>query len=90
MVKLILETGEKIDLKTLKSGEVRTFFLNLEEVSHLLRCHPNTTRKLALEGQIPALKIGREWRFPSEGITTLGSAENPWTEKLKAQKGENA
>lgn len=37
--------------------------LTLEQAAELLQVSQNTLRKLIQEGQIPARKVGREWRF---------------------------
>ena len=37
--------------------------LTLEEVAHYLRLKPQTIYKWAQERRIPAVKLGKEWRF---------------------------
>jgi len=37
--------------------------LNLSEAAELLRLHPDTLKKFSQRGQVPAVKIGRCWRF---------------------------
>ena len=37
--------------------------LTLEEVAHYLRLKPQTIYKWANERRIPAVKLGKEWRF---------------------------
>ncbi len=37
--------------------------LTLEEVAKYLKLKPQTVYKWAQEGQIPATKLGKEWRF---------------------------
>jgi excisionase family DNA binding protein len=37
--------------------------LTLEEVAHYLRLKPQTIYKWAQEQRIPAVKLGKEWRF---------------------------
>ena len=37
--------------------------LTLEEVAHYLRLKPQTIYKWAQEKKIPAVKLGKEWRF---------------------------
>jgi excisionase family DNA binding protein len=36
----------------------------LRDAARLARCHPDTLRKLAHAGIVPATKIGRPWLFP--------------------------
>jgi excisionase family DNA binding protein len=43
-------------------------FLNAEAVSRLLGLHIETVRRLVREGQIPAFKAGRSWRFSRRKI----------------------
>ena len=37
--------------------------MTLEEVAHYLRLKPQTIYKWAQERRIPAVKLGKEWRF---------------------------
>jgi excisionase family DNA binding protein len=37
--------------------------MTVDEVSVYLNLHPLTVRRLARDGEIPAMKIGRQWRF---------------------------
>ena len=37
--------------------------MTLEEVAHYLRLKPQTLYKWAQEKRIPAVKLGKEWRF---------------------------
>jgi excisionase family DNA binding protein len=37
--------------------------MTLEEVAHYLKLKPQTVYKWAQEEQIPAAKLGKEWRF---------------------------
>ena len=40
-------------------------------LKHALNLHSLTVRRLAREGQIPAFKIGRQWRFQKDQIDAL-------------------
>ena len=42
--------------------------LTLEEVASYLRVHPSTVYRLLKKGQIPAFKLGSDWRFNVESI----------------------
>jgi excisionase family DNA binding protein len=42
--------------------------LTLEEVADYLRVHPSTIYRLVKRHQIPAFKIGSDWRFNRESI----------------------
>jgi excisionase family DNA binding protein len=37
--------------------------LNTEEAASYLRIHPRTLTRMARDGEIPGLQIGRHWRF---------------------------
>jgi excisionase family DNA binding protein len=49
--------------------------LDSEEAAALLKIHPKTLQKLARNGEITAIQIGRLWRFRA-------SALNRWLEKM--------
>lgn len=40
-----------------------TKYMTTDEAAELLRYTTEYVRRLAREGRIPALKVGREWRF---------------------------
>jgi excisionase family DNA binding protein len=42
--------------------------MTVEETAHFLRIHPETLREKARQGKIPALKVGRAWRFQRERL----------------------
>jgi excisionase family DNA binding protein len=42
--------------------------LNLVEVAEYLRVHPSTIYRMLKRRQIPAFKVGTDWRFNSESI----------------------
>jgi excisionase family DNA binding protein len=42
--------------------------LTLEEVADYLNVHPSTIYRLVKKSQIPAFKIGSDWRFNSDSI----------------------
>ena len=37
--------------------------LGLEQAAELLRLHPDTLKKKAQRREVPALKVGKRWRF---------------------------
>ena len=47
-----------------KNNEV----LNAQEAADFLRAHVETIRRLARKGDIPAYKIGKDWRFRKEAL----------------------
>ncbi|HKV55545.1 MAG TPA: helix-turn-helix domain-containing protein [Candidatus Binataceae bacterium] len=42
--------------------------LTLEEVAQYLRVHPSTIYRLVKKKQLPAFKVGSDWRFNLESI----------------------
>ena len=42
--------------------------LTLVEVAEFLRVHPTTVYRLLYKDQIPAFKVGSEWRFNQESV----------------------
>ena len=42
--------------------------MTLEEVASYLRVHPSTVYRMLKRGQIPAFKVGSDWRFNLESI----------------------
>jgi excisionase family DNA binding protein len=42
--------------------------LTLEEVARYLRVHPSTVYRMLKKQQIPAFKVGSDWRFNLESI----------------------
>jgi excisionase family DNA binding protein len=42
--------------------------LTVRELSNYLRVHPSTVYRLLRTGQLPAFKVGSDWRFSVEEI----------------------
>jgi excisionase family DNA binding protein len=42
--------------------------LTLEEVANYLRVHPSTIYRLLKKRQLPAFKVGSDWRFNLDSI----------------------
>jgi excisionase family DNA binding protein len=42
--------------------------MTLEEVARYLRVHPSTIYRLLKKRQLPAFKVGSDWRFNQESI----------------------
>ncbi len=45
--------------------------LNIKEVSEYLRIPVSTLYKLIQEGKVPAVKIGKHWRFMKKDLESL-------------------
>jgi excisionase family DNA binding protein len=55
--------------------------LDLAEAAGLLRIHPQTLKKMAIRRVVPAIKVGRLWRFRASDLqewidSRVSSAEN--------------
>jgi excisionase family DNA binding protein len=42
--------------------------LTIENVAEYLRVHPSTIYRMLKKKQLPAFKVGRDWRFKREAI----------------------
>jgi excisionase family DNA binding protein len=47
----------------------------LKEVAEYLSVHPDTIRRYVTRGQLPAFKIGTDWRFNRESIDEWRKAQ---------------
>ena len=47
----------------MKSGPEFAAFLTTEEVLDCLKVNPRTIYRLIKSGELPAVRIGRQWRF---------------------------
>lgn len=45
--------------------------LTVDEVAKYLRLKPETIRSMARRGDLPAIKLGRVWRFRSSSISQI-------------------
>ena len=45
--------------------------LTPEEAAAILQIHPKTLIKMARLGQVPALRIGKHWRFTSSSLSSF-------------------
>ena len=59
-------------------------FLGLDEAAQALGIHPNNLQALAKSGQVPAAKVGKEWRFLDIDLATYLRAQYP--ANLEAEK----
>ena len=55
--------------------------MTLEEVADYLRVHPSTIYRLLKKKQLPAFKVGSDWRFNLESI-------DKW--RAEAEQGRSA
>ncbi|HYA35645.1 MAG TPA: helix-turn-helix domain-containing protein [Candidatus Binataceae bacterium] len=47
---------------------VRTKVLTVQEVSKYLRVHPSTIYRMLKRNELPAFRVGSDWRFTVESI----------------------
>jgi excisionase family DNA binding protein len=57
--------------------------MSVEEASEFLQLHPESVRAFARRGRLPAVKVGREWRFRAEDL------DNWFEDELKKRGGES-
>jgi len=61
------------------------------EVQSLLNIDRSTVYRMAEDGRLPAIRVGRSWRFPAERITALLESPTPGISHLQAvEHGEPA
>ena len=48
--------------------DVRSKVLTVQEVSAYLRVHPSTIYRMLKKNQLPAFRVGSDWRFTVEAI----------------------
>jgi excisionase family DNA binding protein len=61
------ERGQAAPEKVLPENRL----LTVEEAALFLRLKPGTVRKMARQHRLPALKVGRGWRFLSSDLLAL-------------------
>ena len=69
-----LEISERTigkDRDSLKPSFSNGTLLKVEEVAQILRLKPETIRAMARRGDIPAIKLGRVWRFRKSSRSEL-------------------
>lgn len=55
-------------------------YLTIEEVAEILRVNKRTVYRLAVKGEIPAIKLGKSWRINFEKLEQY--LENNRNEKI--------
>jgi excisionase family DNA binding protein len=51
--------------------------LNIKEVANFLRIPVSTIYKLAQDGKVPAIKVGKHWRFMKKDLELLFEQKRP-------------
>lgn len=47
------------------------------QAAQYLKCNPKTVRKLCRQGDIRAVKLGADWRIPTEALDEFVSGKSP-------------
>jgi excisionase family DNA binding protein len=68
---LILDDGQGVDHQGTNSSISNGALLTVNEVAVILRLKPDTIRSMARRGDLPAIKLGRVWRFKRTSISDL-------------------
>ncbi len=55
-------------MQNVSSKDERPSILTLENVAEYLRVHPSTIYRMLKKRQLPAFKLGRDWRFNRESL----------------------
>ncbi len=64
--------------------------MTTKELAKYLRLHEITICKHATEGKIPAVRVGRVWRFDKEAIDNWISEDDKNPQKVKKSKAKAA
>ena len=62
--------------------------ITAELAGKLLKLHPKTVKRLAQAGQIPAMKIGRVWRFRASALDAWMISRLQFSRHPSPTKGE--
>jgi excisionase family DNA binding protein len=63
--------------------------LTTKQVQELFRVDRSTIYRMAEDGRLPAVKVGRQWRFPSDRVESLLGTGNSSTPTQSAEPGPN-
>ena len=58
--------------------------MTIEQVAQFLQLQPETRRTMARQGRIPALRVGRLWRFERKQIELWLAAQSTKTEEANS------
>lgn len=68
-------------------------YVTVPEMAEILRVSPDTIRRRATAGDIPAVRIGRQWRFDvtevREHLRLLSTARDPWARSPASRRALN-
>ena len=49
-------------------------YLSVKDVASVFRIHPKTVRRWIASGQLPATRLGRDWRIARSDLRALAAA----------------
>ena len=52
--------------------------IDVQDAARLLHLHPVTVREMAGRGEIPAMRIGRVWRFRASSLDAWIDSQLQW------------
>lgn len=58
-------------MQSVRTGAEQESLLTAQQVEHRLRVDSSTVYRMAADGRLPAVKVGRQWRFPAAGVEGL-------------------
>lgn len=67
-VRFCASDRRRSDTGSYEGVTIVTRVMNVDEVAKYLRVVPDTIYRKARRGEIPAVKMGKVWRFPKETI----------------------
>lgn len=67
----------KVTLSDTNAGVTLPSFLTTEEVLGYLKVNPRTIYRLIRSGELPAIRIGRQWRFRRSDL-------NDWIDRQRS------
>jgi len=59
--------------------------VTIEEAAEHISCHPATIRRMVQRGEIPALKIGRQYRVRMSDLAPEFQSEKPVAQKAASR-----
>ncbi len=67
--------------------EMKSKVLTVQEVSNYLRVHPSTIYRMLKKNQLPAFRVGSDWRFTVEAIDKWRASVETGSPAAESQNG---
>jgi excisionase family DNA binding protein len=58
--------------------KTETDVINAREAAVFLKAHVETIRRMARRGEIPAFKVGKDWRFHKNALQIWSDGQHPF------------